>query len=179
MAERSDTELVEQARIGDMESLGELYRRHYPAAVGIAYARGSDRHLAEDAAQEAFAVVCRDLGRLRRPDRFVSWLGAICRRLATRAAKARPRHRLPDEANLPAATGNPGDDRRDVVRQAVRRLPLRAREVIVLRYFNGLSHEQIASTLGISPQAVHGRLIRARRRIAQDLRRNGLERQEQ
>ena len=44
----------------------------------------------------------------------------------------------------------------------------------MLHYFSGLTYQQIADTLGISPQAVHGRLIRARRKMAEDLRRNGL-----
>ena len=45
--------------------------------------------------------------------------------------------------------------------------------MILLHYFSGLTHEQIAATLGTSPQAVHGRLLRARRKMAEDLRRNG------
>ena len=61
-----------------------------------------------------------------------------------------------------------------MVRQSVGRLPERAREVVLLHYFSGLTHEQIAAALGTSPQAVHGRLLRARRKMAEDLRRNGL-----
>jgi RNA polymerase sigma factor (sigma-70 family) len=51
--------------------------------------------------------------------------------------------------------------------------------VILLHYFSGLSHQAIAEILGISPQAVHGRLLRARRKLAEDLRRNGLGRRQQ
>jgi RNA polymerase sigma-70 factor (ECF subfamily) len=177
MLQRSDAELVEAARNGDVNSFGELYRRHYAAAVGIAYCAASDHHLAEDAAQEAFAIACRDLGRLRRADKFAAWLGAICRKVARRFSKSRPRSRLPSDVTEPRAT-NPTDDRASLVRQSVERLPERAREVILLHYFSGLSHEQIAIVLGTSPQAVHGRLIRARRKMAEDLRRNGLGRRE-
>ena len=140
--------------------------------MGIASCSVSDRHLAEDAAQEAFATACRDLGRLRRADRFASWLGTICRRAARSAAKSRSPQSLP-EGLAAAAETTTGDDRRDIVRQAVQRLPRRAREVIVLHYFSGLSHSQIAAATGISPQAVHGRLIRGRRKIAEELERNG------
>ena len=173
MLERTDAELVEAARDGDVSSFGELYRRHYAAAVGIAYCALADHHLAEDAAQEAFTVACRDLGRLRRADRFASWLGAICRKVASRAAKSKMRYRLPEDAS--SKDENSGEDERsELVRQSVRQLPQTAREVIVLHYFSGLSHKQIASALGISPDAVHGRLIRARQKIAENLRRNGL-----
>ena len=85
--------------------------------------------------------------------------------------RSRLRHSLPE--GLAATETANGDERRDIVRQAVRRLPRRAREVIVLHYFSGLSHSEVAAALGVSPQAVHGRLIRARRKIGEDLERNG------
>ena len=139
----------------------------------IAYCATGDRHLAEDAAQEAFAVACRDLRRLRQADKFAAWLIAICRKTARRISRSKFRHTLSEDM-LSAADPNPDDDSSEAVRQSVRRLPAPAREVIVLHYFSGLSHEQISAALGISPQAVHGRLIRARQKIAEDLRRNGL-----
>jgi RNA polymerase sigma-70 factor (ECF subfamily) len=177
MLARTDAELVDAARKGDVSSFGELYRRHYAATVGIAYCRLADHHLAEDAAQEAFAVACRDLGRLRQMDRFAQWLGAICRKVAIRAAKSRFRHSLPEDTALAAKTTG-SDERLEAVRQSVERLPAAAREVVLLHYFSGLSYEKIAATLGTSPQAVHGRLLRARRKMAEDLRRNGLGRRE-
>lgn len=172
MLARTDAELVEAARGGDVGSFGELYRRHYAAAVGMAYCALSDHCLAEDAAQDAFTIACRDLGRLRRADKFAGWLGGICRKVARRSARSNRRHRA-QQATIAAAGTNPEDDRSELVRQSVRRLPTAAKEVIVLHYFSGLSHEQIAAALRISPHAVHGRLIRARRRLADDLRRNG------
>ena len=183
-SEHSDAELVAAARQGDADSFAELYRRHYAAAVGIAYSALSDRHLAEDAAQEAFAVACRDLGRLRRDDKFVHWLNAICRKVARRLVKWKSRNGLPEDFPwAAAAAGNDGgahsvEDRANLVRQSVRRLSAGAREIVVLRYFSGLTHEQIATVLGISAQAVHSRLCRARRKMAEYLKRNGVGRRE-
>ena len=175
--ERPDAELVAAAREGDAEGFTELYRRHYAAAVGIAYSTLSDRHLAEDAAQEAFAIVCRDLGRLRRDDKFVHWLNAICRKVACRLVKWKSRGGLPED--LPwAVTTDHDDDRANLVRQSMQRLSASAREIVVLRYFSGLTHEQIAAALGISAQAVHSRLCRARRKMADFLKRNGVGRRE-
>ena len=79
-SERPDAELVAAARQGDVGSFGELYRRHYAAAVGIAYSALSDRHLAEDAAQETFAFACRDWTTSATTIRH--WIGAICRKVA-------------------------------------------------------------------------------------------------
>jgi DNA-directed RNA polymerase specialized sigma24 family protein len=44
----------------------------------------------------------------------------------------------------------------------------------VLHYFTGLSHKEIAASLGLSLEAVHGRLVRARRALADHLRGNGM-----
>jgi RNA polymerase sigma-70 factor, ECF subfamily len=184
MRERLDAEWVAAARKGDADGFAELYRRHYVAAVGIAYATLSDRHLAEDAAQEAFAVVCRDLWRLRRDDKFVHWLNAICRKVACRLVKWKSRNGLPSDRPWAAAAelgGDPSDscaERANLVRQSMQRLPASAREIVALRYFSGLTHEQIAAALGISAQAVHSRLCRARRKMADFLSRNGVGRRE-
>ena len=73
---------------------------------------------------------------------------------------------------------DPREHRANLVRQAVQRLSASAREIVVLRYFSGLSHEQIATVLGISAQAVHSRLCRARRKMADFLKRKGFGRRE-
>jgi RNA polymerase sigma-70 factor, ECF subfamily len=177
MLGRTDAELVEAARCGDVSSFGELYRRYYAATVGIAHCVLLDHHLAEDAAQDAFAVACRDLTRLRHADKFAIWLKAICRKVARRSAKLQRRRPLPMEL-ASVRTANADDDRSALVRQAVERLSEGPREVVLLHYFGGLTYDQIAAVLNTSSQAVHGRLIRARRKIADDLRRNGAGRRE-
>lgn len=172
MQEHSVTTLVQAALNGNVDSFGELYRRHYAAMVGIAYATLADHHLAEDAAQEAFAVACRDLRRLRTAEKFPHWLASICRKLAIRAVGKKLGHRLPENIVDDNGEPDPSGRNHDIL-QSVQRLPGSAREVIVLHYFSDLSHNQIAETLGISPQAVHGRLVRARKKIAEDLRQTG------
>ena len=64
------------------------------------------------------------------------------------------------------------------MRQSLERLSASAREIVVLRYFSGLSHEQIATVLGISAPAVHNRLCRARQKMASFLQRHHAERRE-
>ena len=174
----TDAELVEAACNGDVSGFGELYRRHYAAAVGIAYCAVSDHHLAEDAAQEAFAIACRDLRRLRRAEKFAPWLHAICRKVARRLAKSKSRLPVADGDCFGDALQTPTAIERSLVRRSVRAIAREGREVILLHYFSGLTHEQIAAALGTSPQAVHGRLLRARRKMAEDLRRNGFGRRE-
>ena len=166
--ERTDAELVDAACRGEIAAFRELYERHYRMAVGIARSRLSDVHLAEDAAQEAFAVACRELALLKDRRRFPEWLGTISRRTAGRLARSWSNHKPIEDLQLPAPLETT-DDSPGRVRQAVERLPPAAREVVLLHYFSGLSYETIAQSLGVSPQSVHGRLQRARRALAQDL----------
>jgi RNA polymerase sigma-70 factor (ECF subfamily) len=163
--QRSDAELVEAARRGDLASFGLLYERHYRLAVGVARGRLSDIHLAEDAAQEAFVIACRTLATLRDPRRFPEWLGTICRRTAARLGAGRSRHEpLPDD---PGSADDPDlAALRLQVQDALQLLEETAREIVVLHYFSGLSYEEIGRALGLSVPGVHGRLQRARSRLA-------------
>jgi RNA polymerase sigma-70 factor (ECF subfamily) len=163
--ERSDAELVEAACRGDLASFQNLYERYYRMAVGIARSRLSDWHLAEDAAQESFAIACRRLALLKDPRRFSEWLGTICRRTAGHMARSRTNHRPIDHASVSAPQASDNKEAADRLEQALKRLPTNVREVIVLHYFSGLSYEEISQALSMTQQAVHGRLQRARRAL--------------
>ena len=170
MATRTESELIEAAQNGDLDSFGELYCRHYVAVVGVAYCALADRHLAEDAAQEAFVVASRELARLRNPGRFAAWICTIAKRIAIRMSRVHKETNIRhDVATVPHLATHASD----VVREAVLALPDRAREVVVLHYFTGLSHREIAAALDLSPEAVHGRLVCARRILADRLVNNG------
>ena len=170
---RTDADLVEGAKNGKVEDFGELYRRHYSAVVGVAYGAVADRHIAEDAAQEAFVVASHDLHRLRRSGRFGPWVCTIAKRTATTMARSRrERRRL---GRYPGSSPRRilGPTREKSSGGRSKKLPDRSREVVVLHYFTGLSHKEIAASLGLSPEAVHGRLVRARRMLAGRLEDNG------
>ncbi len=172
MPQRSDLALVEAAANGDCDSFTELCRRYYPAMVAIAHSVLGDRHLAEDAAQQAFAKAVRNLPRLKKKDKFASWLAAICRNAAINLARDRENlHTAEDLSAIEAKSHRDGSA--EAVRQAISKLPAPAREVIYLRFYDGMSYEKISAVLGISEQAINGRLRRAKKKIADYLRRNG------
>ncbi len=164
--------LVEAAINGDAESFTELCRRYYPAMVAIAHSVLGDRHLAEDAAQEAFAKAAVKLPQLRRKSRFAGWLAAICRNAAKDMVRRTIGLHVTNELSTVAGKSDQ-DDTTEVVREAIGRLSASARELVFLRYYDGLSYEQISSVLGISQQAINGRLRRAKRKMADCLRRKG------
>ena len=172
MIEQSDKQLVEAAQNGHLDSFAELYKRYYGCMAAVAYSVLGDRYLAEDAAQEAFAISCGDLARLKQPDKFAGWLAAICRNVARQMLRSKNKFVAIDDVTA-AANKDAGEENGEAVRRAVWKLRTFDRELVTLRYYNGLSYEQIGGILGISSQAVNGRLIRAKRKIAKHLKNDG------
>jgi RNA polymerase sigma-70 factor (ECF subfamily) len=170
-----ERELVEAALSGDIESFGELCRRYYAAMVAVAYAVLSDHQLAEDAAQESFARALVNLKNLKKRSRFAPWPAAICRNVAKDMVKAKAKQISTEDISKVAWKNNDDENSREI-RRAIEQLPAPARELIVLRYYNSLSYEQIGSVLGISQAAINGRLLRAKRKMAHYLRKNGFRR---
>ncbi len=158
---------------GDAESFSRLCEQHYPVLVAIAYSRLADRSLAEDAAQEALLVAYRDVVKLKQPEQFAGWLTTICRNIATDMAKTRAREKhLEVEDGSPVA--NPSRHETDtvaIVREIIGRLAPEMREIIYLKYYNHLGYAQIAQVLGLSEEAVNGRLRRAREKVRRALQR--------
>jgi RNA polymerase sigma-70 factor (ECF subfamily) len=171
MIREPDTTLVEAAIEGDPDSFTELCRRYYPAMVAIAHSLLGDRHLAEDAAQETFAKAAVKLPQLKQTNKFAGWLATICRNEARDMARRQNGLQTTDEFSK-IATKSGRDDSGDAVRQALKKLTEPARELVFLKYYDGLSYEQISKVLGISEQAINGRLRRAKKKMADYLRRN-------
>jgi RNA polymerase sigma-70 factor (ECF subfamily) len=174
MTQEADEILVRRALAGDAGGFARLCERYYPALVAMAHAVLMDGHLSEDVAQETIAEACRRLRTLRKPERFGPWLGAICRNIAKDAIRDKSRRRQV------AQTYVAGDDSRDaeesaVLAQAVAALPEHLRQVVLLRYSNEMTYEQMSKLLGLSEQAINGRLRRAKRKIAAFMKAKGFE----
>ncbi len=172
MSQEPDSVLVEAAVNGNGESFTELCRRYYPAMVAIAHSIVGDRHLAEDAAQQTFAKAAVKLPQLTKKNRFGGWVATICRNAARDMLRtSKPVHRI--EESSAAVAESDENAASAVVKAALAGLSASAREVIYLRFYDGMSYEQISAVLGISAQAINGRLRRAKRKLAEHLRREG------
>jgi len=169
----SQTQLVEAAVAGDIGSFGELAGQFYPAMVAIGYSILADNQLAEDAAQEALARALANLRNLKNRKKFAPWLAAICRNVAKDMVAARARQIGTDDLSQEAENRS-ADDNIHAVRLAVDKLPASAKEIIILRYYDGLSYEEISAVLGVSRPAINGRLTRAKRKLARRLQQNGV-----
>jgi RNA polymerase sigma-70 factor (ECF subfamily) len=175
MTNADDSILVGRALQAAPESFGRLCERYYPSLVALADSILLDHHLAEDAAQEALAYACRQLPRLRRPERFGPWVAAICRNVAKDMLRERRRQRTPPGDGEPQARDCRPDERDEALAEALRRLPRHLREPVFLRFYNGLSYQQIAKVLGATHETIDGRLRRAKKRIAAFMKARGIE----
>ena len=172
MPERLEINLIEAATSGDIESFGELCRRYYAAMAAIAYAVLSDHQLAEDAAQESFARALVRIKSLKEKAKFAPWLAAICRNVAKDMVATKTKQISTKDISQVDKVENPDENNR-AIRQAIEKLPDFAKDLVVLRYYDGLSYEQISSVLGISKASINGHLTRSKRKMADYLRRNG------
>lgn len=150
-----------------------LYHEHALGLVRLAYVMLGDRASAEDVVQEAFCGLYRrweslaDTGNALRYLRSSVLNGSrsVLRRRAVR--RNRPSH-LPPAASAEAAMLS-GEERRGVM-LAVRRLPPRQREALVLRFYLDLSEEEIAALMGIGSSTVRSATHRALASLARMLR---------
>lgn len=171
--------LVEAARRGDLDALGELVRVTYPDAFSLAYRLTGNEDDAHDVVQEAYLRAQRGLGRFRGDAQFTTWLYRITANCASSAlVKRRRSATVPLDDELTVADPRPerdpewravGQDERELVIASLAALPPRLRKVIVLRDIYDLSHQAIGEQLGISESAAKVRLHRARRRLKESL----------
>jgi len=170
----SQAKLVQTAQAGDLDSFGTLCESYYAPLVAVAYGILGDHQLAEDAAQEAFARALTNLRKLKDSEKFAPWLAQICRHVAADMARARRRSASVEEG---AERTNDRQDDEPIrqVRIAIDRLPASMKEVVVLRYYNHCSYEQISAVLGLSRTTINGRLTRAKRKLRKYLRHRGVQ----
>ena len=154
----TDRQVAVRAGQGDVAAFVQVVERYRAPLIGYIYGLTGRREEAEELAQEAFCRTWEKLPTLRQPERLVSWLYRIAHNLAVSAAR-RPRLvALP--AETPAQAPASVDANMDVHR-AMALLSDPHRVIISLRHFTGMSHEEIAQTLGIPAGTVRSRLSRA------------------
>jgi len=166
-----DSILVKAAVDGDIDGFTALCQRYYQPMVSIAQSYLYDRHCAEDAAQQALAKAYFNLSKLKKANQFSKWLMAICRNEAKDMAKKRSKQELKsiDDIGLMSKSRRNSDRYVEIVQNVIETLPHKSRELIYLRYYDQLSYQKISRILGISQQAVNGRLRRIKKVIAKKL----------
>lgn len=167
-----DSDLAALARAGDRDAFDTLVERHYAGAMRLAQRLLRRRPDAEDAVQETFLRAWRSMHRYEeRTGGFRAWLVAIllnrCRTAGGRRLVRDARERA-DEDVVRAATAadaHDADELRDTLQVALAALDPASREVVLLKYGEGLELAEMAVILGASVPALKMRLARARERL--------------
>jgi len=156
------------------ELVADLYQAHALALVRLAKLLLRDQPSAEDVVQDAFLSLYQALPRLQDHDQILPYLRVTVinrsrsvMRTRRRALLRRVQHEPPVSSAESAAMA--GEDRRAVL-SAVARLPRRAREVLVLRYYLDLPDQEIAAALGLSRGTVSSTASRGLAAIARKLK---------
>ncbi len=154
-------ELVASALRGDEAAVEQLIAAVWPGCFRLAATVIGDRSLAQDASQEACAIVHRKIRHLRSAGAFDAWLYRIVMR---ESARVRRRHGAAAE-ELPAHFTDGSDTAALDVWRALATLSPEFRDVTVLFYFDDLPSDEIATILSIPHATVRTRLARARERL--------------
>jgi RNA polymerase sigma-70 factor, ECF subfamily len=158
---RRATDLVDRAQRGDREAFSVLAGGAVDRLYGIARNILRDAELAEDATQEALVRAWRDLPALRDAERFDAWLYRLLVNACADVGRRRRRWR----AEITVVSTEPSElDRateladRDELERGLRRLTDAQRGVLVMSFYLGLSHAELAEILGIPVGTAKSRL---------------------
>ena len=166
-----ERDLVKAAQTGDRAAFRALFERHRDRVYNLAFYSLGEALWAEDLVQIVFLKVYRGLASFRQEATFATWLYRItlneCQnQLRRRTAKYVPFEAILgsdeelDSGELPDAE-HLGRERRRIIQNAVMDLSPKLRTVVVLKYVEGLSYDEIARVLNCAPGTVASRLNRA------------------
>lgn len=155
------------------QAFGDFYREHYQAIAGLIYRRTGDTHVTEDLTADVFLAAYKSMDDYRGQVPPIVWLRRIANNRVNRWVRREIGLRgilrrlplisafVPPEAN--------STQPRSAALAALLRLPIDQQEVLSAHYLEGLSLEEVALMLSISPAAAKSRLARARDALRREL----------
>ena len=187
LAELSDEDVMERCALGSEAAFRALVQRYRTRIMNLVTRFISDRDRAEEISQEVFLRVFRNRERYRKSGKFSTWIFTIAVNLTKNEIRSRVRHKgtfsldaMEEETGgqgLPFPDANPLPDAdlgareiQERVAEALRRLPPRYREAVVLRDIEGLSYEEVGEILKIPGGTVRSRINRARLMLKERLK---------
>lgn len=187
LAELSDEDVMERCALGSEAAFSTLVQRYRTRIMNLVCRFISDRDRAEEISQEVFLRVYRNRERYRKSGKFSTWIFTIAVNLTKNEIRSRVRHKgtfsldaleeesggqglpFPDTNPLPDADLNAREIQQRVA-EALRKLPARYREAVVLRDIEGLSYEEVGEILRIPGGTVRSRINRARLMLKERLK---------
>ena len=169
MKETTDSELMRQVRNGRTAALATLFERHHARLYRYCLRMTSQRSAAEDLVQDVFMKMLKYKATFKDDSEFVPWMFGIGRNSCLAHLKRTAHDRVPRDAESepPAeSVEEPQDDQRhEIMRRALMRLPAERREVLVLSRYEFKTYEEIARVLDCTVGAVKVRAHRALKQL--------------
>jgi len=157
----ADKEYVERCRDGHQEAFRPLVDRYQRPLYSFLAGKFPDPLQAEEVAQETFVRAFLSLKKLRKPESFYSWLLGIAGRVALEQFRASEHRRREQEVVESIQSDAAGSQEEYPLEEAIASLPESYRQVILLRYYEGLSCQETAIRLGLPLGTVTKTLSRA------------------
>lgn len=178
-----DIALMIRCGKGDEEAFEALIERHQHAVIGTVAKMLGNPSDAEDIAQQVFIRLWKSAPRYRPSAKFTTFLFTIARNLVFNESRRRSRKKeysmdereedyhlqAPDTRNASPDQGILQSELQSAVDSAIAQLPEKQRLAVVLRRYEGMPYEEIASILGLSVSAVKSQLFRARNTLRESL----------
>ncbi|MHC4699819.1 MAG: RNA polymerase sigma factor, partial [Planctomycetota bacterium] len=176
-------ELIKRARSGDRDSLDELATMARERLRTYVYRLTQEDSLTQDIVQETLFEMCKALGKLKNNERFWPWLHGIATNKLKRFYRTERTQR-----NLAAASAQRkgemaqrqdglenlvSEELKGIVSAAMKKLRVRHKAVLIMRCYDGMTHSEIAESLGCSEFSTRMLFLRAKRALQRELCRNG------
>ncbi len=165
--------LILRCQAGDEAALAELIARYSPGLRLFLQKLVGQAATADDLLQETWFDVYRKINGLQNPQALTAWLYRIARDKAYRVLRRRPEPIAPADENwtdsIPAAEETFTREEAEQVRAALDQLPLEQREVLVLRFVEDMSYEQIAEVIARPVGTVRSRIHYAKLELRKKL----------
>ncbi len=179
----TDEELIARFQDGDAYAFDLLVRRYKDPLLNFIYRFIGDFIESEDIVQETFYRVYKNKHYYKEVAKFSTWIYTIAGNLAKTELRRRKRRKVfsihkespvDKELDLPDLKSDPEREVNTVVtekiiQKAIGRLPVKFRQVIVLRDIQGFSYEEISSIIKVPLGTVKSRVNRARLKLQEDL----------
>jgi RNA polymerase sigma-70 factor (ECF subfamily) len=182
-----ETVLIRRAQTGDQEAFGSLVERHHRYVYNLALRVVGNQQDAEDLAQEAFIRAWVAIANFRLESSFRTWLFRIVTNLFYNRLPGLHRELyelgddcladIPDDSSpdLNPASGIEAEEIRIFLHRQIDRLPESQRLLVMLRYQQGLSYEDIARVVSLPLGTVKTGLFRAKERLRKNLQARDLQ----
>ena len=179
----TDEELIARFQDGDTYAFDQLVRRYKDPLLNFIFRFIGDLNESEDIVQDTFYRVYKNKHYYKEVAKFSTWIYTIAGNLAKTELRKRKRRKIfsinketqsEKEFELPDPERDPEEEVSSTITEkhiykAIRNLPPKFRQVIILRDVQGFSYEEISSIINVPLGTVKSRVNRARLRLQEDL----------